>query len=166
MPDQEQDIRKAPEIQTIVDGLIDARHANLKDAKVLCFWSKKPIRSGGRPVVGTAKKVTDAQRVMFGKNIHFFITVSKPNWDKLREEQHSAAIDDLLCRCFMSEGNPVIVPPDFSGYIANLMKYGFWQEDGERVGKAAQKHLPGLEGTGKGKKKGAGSAALGPPPPS
>jgi PAB1-binding protein PBP1 len=166
MPDQEQDISKAPEIQTIVDGLVDAQHENLKDAKILCFWTKKPMRAGGKPVIGKAAKVTDAQRVMFGKNIHFFITVSRPNWDKLREDQQSPAMDDLLCRCWMSEGNPSITPPDFTGYIANLKKYGFWQDDGDQVARAAQDHLPGLGDAApvKSKKRGAGTSTAAPAP--
>jgi len=165
LPDQEQDIRKAPDIQVIVDGLVDARHENLKDAKILCFWTKKPLKSGGRAVAGNVKKVSDAQRVFFGRNIHFIITVSEVNWKKLEGDRQSAAIDELLCACWMKEGNPSIVPPDFSGYIANLLKYGFHQEDGDRVAEAAQKHIPGLEAAGKKRsaaKKGAGSSALSP----
>ena len=153
LADQEQDIRKASEIQVIVDGMIPARHENLKDAKVECFWTGKAPKKDGKPVIGVARKVTDAQRVMFKRNIHFFIIVSKPHWDDLDEAQQSPVIDDLLCRCWMSEGNPVMQAPDFQGFITNLKEYGFWQEDGERVAEAAQKHLPGLEAGGTTKSK-------------
>ncbi|HUW96202.1 MAG TPA: putative metallopeptidase [Anaerolineae bacterium] len=153
LADQEQDIRKASEIQVIVDGMIAARHENLKTAKVLCFWTKKPLKVGGRAVAGKVKKVSDADRSYHSRNTHFIITVSEVNWKKLTESQQSAAVDELLCGCWMSEGNPVMVAPDFRGYLPNLLAYGFWQEDGERVAAAAQKHLPGMEAGGTTKSK-------------
>jgi hypothetical protein len=127
------------DIRDIAEDLIVAhRHIFgwLSDYVVLYRWRKVGGETAGKAKLGECKKANGHDRFLYGKKVHFFITLSADNIRdrQLTREQVEALIFHELNHASVSEkGKPIILPHEFEGFRSELEQYGPWSADLQRA---------------------------------
>ena len=139
----------AEDVQKIAETLIPECHGTLRDACIEYVFRTREdenqviqpprvqdAREWGR---ASAANIVD-QRL---HHLHFRVVVNGNWWEKASEEQRLAAVDHLLCHCWLTEGKPVIQQHDFGGFVAEIKRRGGWSKELAAFEAAmAQQELP------------------------
>lgn len=129
----------APDVRSIAGDLIDTHDylfGWLRNYVVLYRWRKVGGEAGGKAKLGETKKANGHDRFLYGKKVHFFVTLSA---DTIRDraltrEQVEALIFHELNHAGTNEkGKPVILPHEFEGFKSELETYGPWSADLQRA---------------------------------
>ena len=143
--------RKAP--QTVIDiakDIIKQYHSDLAEARIAFVMRSTALRSGGKLVLGKARKVTDEQQVHIPYD--FVIWLASDMWHTLTPIQKQALIDHELSHCEWdcSEGASVR-GHDVEEFTHIIERYGFWWPGAEPFESAVtQAMLIPVERTGRG----------------
>lgn len=140
----------APDIRTIAGGLI-LEHSHLfgwlENYSVMYRWKAAGGSDRGKPKLGECKKANGHDRYLYGKRLHFFITLSADHVRdyQLSPEQVEALIFHELNHASTDEkGKPVVLPHEFEGFRAELIEYGPWSADLQIAEDGFQRRLEGL----------------------
>lgn len=111
---------------------------HLLDVRITCLWKAKGGVSKGKQTLGKVQAVTGL--------LGHFTEVDFVVWlaaDHLRERGAKkrtveACLHEELCRLQLDDDGQkvVILAPDFSGFAANLSRYGMWRKDLEQAAEA------------------------------
>lgn len=131
------------DIQKLAWELIGRNHPDLAGSldkgELIVVFREKGQQSGGRVLLGSAKKATPMINALAGENYKFIIELPQDAWENLDAKQREACLDHHLCSCRADEPKGdgdtkfSIVKPDYSIYRDNVERYGMWfpkDEDG------------------------------------
>lgn len=132
----------APEVKAIALDLIDTveDHADLADVTMLYVWRDKASKSGGRVVLGRARRLSGLNAFLAtGSNEPLFvIEVARDTWQALEEFQQRALVDHELCHCgvewHQGERKLVMRPHDVEEFGGIVERHGLWKSDVARFG--------------------------------
>jgi len=115
----------------IGEELIEARFANLKDAKIDYLMKTRRNEATDKTVeprvgeaMGSAKAASALDRMLH--HWDFRLLVSGNWWAKLNAQQRRALLFHQLCHCFMAEGKPRLQRHEFDGFLSELRHFGPW----------------------------------------
>lgn len=137
----------ARDVKTIAEDLIlqhDHIFGWLRNYVVLYRWRKVGGETAGKAKLGECKKANGHDRFLFGKKVHFFVTLSADNIRdrQLTREQVEALIFHELNHAGTSEkGKPMILPHEFEGFRSELEQYGPWSADLQRAADGFQARM-------------------------
>jgi predicted metallopeptidase len=136
----------AEEVEKIAKRLIPKYHSHLVNSKIAYLFKNKEMKSKGRLIVATAKKISKEMTTLSGYN--FLIVVSYPTFRDLNDDQKLAVIDHELEHCFVDEdpktGDPVysILPHDVEEFSSIIRRHGLYTTDLVKVGMVIEDVLP------------------------
>jgi hypothetical protein len=101
--------------------------------EIQIVFREKAGKSGGRVVLGVAKKVPAIVNALAVTNYKFVLELAADQWEtELDSKQRRALLDHLLCSC-RTEEDPEsgemkcsLVKPDLSVFKENIERYGVW----------------------------------------
>lgn len=115
----------------IVAGLIrddPDRLGHLQTATFRCLWQRVGAKECGVPVLGKASRPGKLQRWLAGE-VDFFLVLAADSClaTAMTHWQLEARLYNLLCACDLDPdtAKPSIRPAEFSGYVAEIARYGF-----------------------------------------
>lgn len=141
---------KAPEVEEVSKKLIKlgAVHERLRGIRIDYYFRSDTPVSNGQYVVACSrlKKALDSVMCNHKGEPFFVITVSKPSWDILGEEEQIAVVDHELCHCGVGEfGKLYIDPHDLQEFSGVVRRHGAYCEDIQKFLEAAHEStLPTL----------------------
>ena len=143
--------RKAP--QTVIDiakDIIKSYHPDLVEARIAFVMRSTALRSGGRLILGKARKVTDEQQVHIPYD--FVIWLANDMWHTLTHIQKQALVDHELSHCKWDYDEGASVRGhDVEEFTHIIERYGFWWPGAEPFESAVtQAMLIPVERTGRG----------------
>ena len=125
-------------------ALIGKNHPDLAlvSDEIVIVFKEKASKSGGRPVMGTASRVSARMNALGNTDYKFILELAADVWEhELTSRQREALLDHLLCFCTSEldekTGEPkcAIRRPDILAFTDNLGRYGNWfpkfEEEGE-----------------------------------
>jgi hypothetical protein len=126
---------EAPEVRDIAEDLIPEFHGTLRDATFeYCFQTREdetsviqPPRSIDAQKFGRVQAMGAPDQKM--RHLHFRMFINGNWWEHASAEQREASVDALLCRCWLKEGKPVIMPYEFKGMVAEVKRRGAWSKE-------------------------------------
>lgn len=114
--------------------------AHLQGVAITVLWKRKGGEKHGRPVLGTAKKTTPYEKYITGDQLVIMISADHLRDRSKREVE--MAVHEALCACGKDkDGNPIINPPDFTGYVEHVRRYGAATAEMRAVKQALQLEL-------------------------
>lgn len=129
------------EIQDLAWELIGKNHpdlaGSLNTGELVVVFREKAAKSGGRAVLGNAKKATPLTNALAGENYHFIIELPQDEWGKMDAKQREACLDHWLCACRATTNQKTndvkfsVVKADYSVFRENVERYGMWFPKGE-----------------------------------
>jgi len=124
--------------------IIDKYHEPLRDALIGFLFRSEPGMSNGRTVMGMAKKVSEANKILL--ELDFIIWLSRPDWQGFEPSQRRALLDHELCHCAgdIYDGWK-IRGHDVEEFAQIIERHGLWLYDLQRAALAIQPHLPSLD---------------------
>lgn len=134
---------KAPEVEKIASDLIEVveDHQPLDDVTMLYVWRDQAGRSGGRKVLGRARKLTGLNAYLAtGSNAALFvIEIAADIWEGLEPYQRRALVDHELCHCKVSyndhgEQKLSIRAHDLEEFGGVIDRHGLWLADVQTFG--------------------------------
>ncbi len=81
----------------MADELRAEFHKDIEDARIAYVFVPKGLAKHGRVSLGSAKKESDAHRLVSGVN--FIVRLSLDKWNSFTLEQQRAVLDHELCHC-------------------------------------------------------------------
>ena len=142
---------KAPQIVIdIARDIIKQHHPDLVEARIAFVMRSTALRSGGKLVLGKARKVTDEQQVHIPYD--FVIWIAADMWHTLTPIQKQALIDHELSHCAWDHVEGASVRGhDVEEFTHIIERYGFWWPGAEPFESAVtQALLIPVERTGRG----------------
>ena len=138
----------APEVEELARSLIEDHHSHLVEARIKYLFRNGKWAKKGRSVLGQAKLASEDTR--FIGQYEFVIIVNLVAWNNASAATREALIDHELyhCGCEVDRaGNKRwnIVDHDVTEFIAVVRRHGLWEDDLQRLMKAAQEG-PFVEG--------------------
>ncbi len=147
------DFLDAPDLKCIADRLIasSAHLAHLRQwsETIAYLWKQKGGKKGGRATLGSSKALSGSTAFYAHKSYEIWLAADHCRDAHLTDRQLEALVFHQLC-CFGPDEEaeelgvpapPVVVGPDFSGFLAELEEYGFWRPDLEAA-RGAFEQLP------------------------
>lgn len=105
-----------------LDGLSALRQARI----AFLFSTAEKV---GRDALAQASKFAKKLWPLVKEEFDFLIVTSRPQWDRLTEEQRFALTYHELRHCDQNEkGSWVVVDHEFSGFYSEIKYFGFWNE--------------------------------------
>ena len=126
-------IRRADdEVTLLLRDLINEHHAHLRNANILCLFTSKPRKRGGKVTIATCEAVNETYN--FLTEINFIITIFDKAWERLADKEKKYVLDHELCHAFIGEnkqGEPVykVIPHDLEEFNELVERYGLIQRD-------------------------------------
>ena len=93
---------QAPDVLDIVEKY-RKHHPSLVGAKFACIFREKAQTSGGEPIVGKVRKVSDKYKPVMEKNYNYMLEVGADVWQELSKTEREAWVDHLLEHCYGEE---------------------------------------------------------------
>lgn len=123
----------AESVETMAQQIIPVYHPHLATARISFTFVDKGSMKNGRPVLGSAKKVSG--QVQFLLERDFLIEVAADHWHTLADTQRRALVDHLLERCYGEEDEKTgdmkwkTREPDVQEFSTILRRHGAWTVD-------------------------------------
>lgn len=130
-----QTYEEAQAVETIANSLIGTHHPELAEAKFRYIFKEKHTKRGGKPVLGTVKKMSDLQKFLIENNPDFLMEIPLDIWNELDAPRRTALVDHLLERCTGEEDEQTAEmkwktrEPDVYEFSSILRRHGAWTED-------------------------------------
>ena len=121
------------EVANIANDLISTYHPELATAKFRFILKEKASKKGGRPVMGSVKKMSDLMVYLIEAD--FLMEVPLEIWNSLDHTKRTALVDHLLERCTGEEDEETgemkwkVREPDVHEFNSILRRYGAWNND-------------------------------------
>lgn len=96
------DYWKASDIETIIDKY-RKHHPSLVGAKFACIFREKAQKSGGEPIVGKVRKVSDKYKPLMEEEYDYIMEIGADEWQELSRYEREAWVDHLLEYCYGEE---------------------------------------------------------------
>lgn len=119
-------------VEEMAQDLIPEYHPELASARIGYIYVSEASKSGGKPIMGKARKLSGAIQHLLEKD--FLIEVALDVWNTLSNDQRTALIDHLLERCTGEEDEKngdmkwKTRDPDVSEFNSVLNRRGAWTE--------------------------------------
>lgn len=131
--------RPAPAVAKLAERLIQQHHRHLLGHRVEYVFRSEAQSSGGRIVLGTARKVSGLNALLANLDDGtddplFVIEIAEDTWDLLDDRQRTALVDHELCHCTVGEtkdGDQVlkIRGHDVEEFRDIVERHGLWKPD-------------------------------------
>ncbi len=109
-------------------SIIRDHHEHLLEARIAFLYRSEASKSGGKFILGMAKKVSEEMKTLI--NFDFLIWISKPHFDNLEIDQQRALVDHELCHCGRNINEEWIIRKhDFEEFRAVIQRHGIWNDD-------------------------------------
>lgn len=131
------------ELYSLMTEIAEANHPHLEPGLVLLGWRRGWKRDkSGRITLGQARRPTEMELAMGGKNYEFIVLLNADRWELLSIDQRRALIDHELCHCAISvdeagDRKPRIQGHDLEEFDAVVRRNGMWKKDIEHFVNAA-----------------------------
>lgn len=105
----------------------------LVDKQIAVVMRAKAAKSGGFPVLGTARKAPPILSVLTDGDYEFVFEIAADEWQTLSNDQREALMDHLLCSCKVEEEEGTgevkcsITKPDVFFFYDELKRHGDWR---------------------------------------
>lgn len=136
--------RDAPELATLARTLVDRHDAtlgHLHEFRVAFLWKAKGGTSGGKPVLGRTVKPSGLT-AYYAKQPTFIVHLAADHCRSLAltSQQVEALLFRQLLQTAMDPETdaPILVAPDFVGFVKELTEYGAWQPELRQMARASQ----------------------------
>lgn len=124
---------EAEEVGKIAEHLISNYHPELASARFRFLFKDKASKKGGRPVMGSIKKMSD--QMLYLIEVDFLMEVPLEVWNELDNTKRTALVDHLLERCTGEESEESgemkwsVREPDVHEFNSILRRYGAWTDE-------------------------------------
>lgn len=133
----------AQRIQEIADALIEKRYEleHLQDVDIDYWWKKKGGKAGGQPTFG---KIQLAKGLLghYADHARYILWIAADHCleSKITNWQLEALVFSKLLATTYDEEEGVfgVRPPEFTGFVAELDRYGAWQPGLVKMARQAQ----------------------------
>ena len=145
------------EVEKVANSLIKQFHSDLASEKIVFVTQERKDKSTGKsqaqmrkgkPVFADVKVVGglnaflvsgEARTDENGPVPFVCMVVSRHAWNYLKPKQREGMIDEQLCRLDYDteSGRPTVLDYDAKAYVANLKRFGAWNDDLESLLKHA-----------------------------
>lgn len=123
------------DVNDVVTTLISKFHPDLAlvDEEIAVLFRERASKSGGRVVLGKAKKAPNVLSVLGDKEYKFILEVAADEWQTLDGKQQTALLDHLLCHCKVEEDEKSgdikysLKTPDLFFFSEELERHGNWR---------------------------------------
>ena len=128
----------AETVGELAKDLIRQYHPHLATCKIAYLFKNKEIKSKGRLVVATTKKVSADMHALCG--YHFLITIAYPTWNDLSDEIKRAALDHELEHCWVEDDEKTgetkyrILPHDVEEFGSVIQRHGLYTTNLVKLG--------------------------------
>jgi hypothetical protein len=125
----------AEAVQTIAESLIGTHHPELAEASFRYIFKEKCSKRGGKPVLGTVKKMSDLQKFLITGEPDFLMEIPLDIWNELDAARRTALVDHLLECCTGEEDEQTSEmkwktrEPDVYEFSSILRRHGAWTDD-------------------------------------
>lgn len=123
-------IEADPGVYALLNHLIGKHQSDighLANANIKILMAKKPRKSKGKSILGTAQMFSERDRHLH--SYHFLITLDLAFWDD-NAHLHEALLFHELCHCQVNEKDEwCIVNHDLEEFTAVVRHYGAWLDD-------------------------------------
>lgn len=133
---------EAEEVEKIANNLIANYHPNLASARFRFLFKDKAGKKGGKPVMGTVKKMSDL--MVYLVDVDFMMEIPTEIWNELDNTKRTALVDHLLERCTGEESEENgemkwgVREPDVHEFNSILRRYGAWTTELEEFSSVAK----------------------------
>lgn len=146
---------KADEVENIADDILAHHHPDLGDIEIRYVFRDKATQSGGKTVLGKARKVTGLNALLAGAHdpeLGFFvIEIAHREWRLLTKSQRIALVDHELCHCTLEEDDDgyklALRSHDIEEFAEIIERRGLWHDDLKTVAQSVQLALFGEQQT-------------------
>lgn len=124
---------EAEEAEKIANHLIATYHPELATARFRYLFKEKASKKGGKPVMGSVKKMSDLMIYLI--NVDFMVEIPLDIWNELDNTKRTALVDHLLERCSGEEDEETgemkwkVREPDVHEFSSILRRYGAWTNE-------------------------------------
>ena len=131
----------APEVQELAKKQIEDHHGSLVEARIVYLYRNGKWTSKGRTVLGKSKLAAEDAR--FVGNYDFIIIINLEAWNRAGGKTREAMVDHYLTCCNREvdrAGNNKwgIAEPDVHEFISIVRRHGVWEEELQKLMKAAK----------------------------
>jgi hypothetical protein len=137
-----QNYQEAQPVESIATSLIGTHHPELAEAKFKYVFKDSCSKKGGKPVLGTVKKLSEL--MYFLVEADFLMEIPMDIWNELDANRRTALVDHLLERCTGEEDEQTAEmkwktrEPDVYEFSSILRRHGAWTEDLSNFASVAQ----------------------------
>ena len=126
------------ELRPVAAPLIAENHKHLMGLTIEYLFFSGDKKSGGRLVLGKAKRAGDELCELAGHHIDFVITVSSDWWKTASDSERTALMDHELSHCSMDieTGQPMIVGHDVEEFSSVIRRNGIWKDELRKAAEA------------------------------
>lgn len=118
-------------------SIIRDHHEHLAEAKIAFLYRSEPGKSGGKFILGHAKKVSEEMKVLI--DFDFLIWISYPQFNAMNTDHQRALVDHELCHCGRNINEEWIIRKhDFEEFWKIIQRHGLWNRDLQFAAKAIQ----------------------------
>jgi len=153
----------APEVEAVARAIIREHHPHLQNARLECLFSIKDMKSKGKEVWGTMRKVSSLAAFLAGETdgdgpgAFFCMVISQPVWRALDQTRREALVDHELSHAWIEEKEDgslslQLLHHDLEEFMGVVLRRGLWRNEVEQfadvVAQAQQRSLYETEGDG------------------
>jgi Putative phage metallopeptidase len=146
----------APEVENVARAIISEHHPHLRNVRVEYLFSVKDIKSKGKEVWGTMRKVSSLAAFLAGETdedgpgAFFCMVISLPVWKALDAARREALVDHELSHAWIEEKEDgsvslQLLHHDLEEFMGVVLRRGLWRNEVEQfadvVAQAAQRSL-------------------------
>lgn len=144
--EKDEEFKDAPQLETIVQGLIKAfpdRFTELAPLTIRCAWKAHGRTTRGREIMGFVQRPGGyLKHLLEDVDYVLYVAVDHCRNQGMTNYTMEAQLFNLLCQCFVDdEGRCTILSPDWQGFTAEVRAYGLWRED-LKIGARAFRDAP------------------------
>lgn len=153
----------APEVAQVAKDLISQHHPHLslvgadgKGVRIEYYFTDTAPKSGGKEVIGKARKITSLAAFMAGGDDEasldagdpfFAIVIHRPSWLVMDADRRRALVDHELCHLGVTVDDEdllklSIIAHDVEEFRAVIERHGLWSYDVRQFSEAVAAQLP------------------------
>lgn len=153
----DRDFLPAPDLEALADFLIAEKPslATLEDFTIAYHWKRQGGKSKGKVRLGSCQLTPPLVRAYRPSDWTIVLSADHVRELKLTPHQIEALLFHELSHCAVKEVDnadggtdylPALAPHDLEMFAAEVLEYGLWTTDLQRVAPVFQPHLPGFGG--------------------
>lgn len=132
------------ELLELARDVIEKFHPRLLEVRFGFAFRSEALTRKGFSVLASTSLVSSRVRVHL--EFDYLVWVALPEWEKMDLERRTAVLDHEFCHCAQNvRGDWILCDHDVQEFVAVIERHGLWTYNLERLGRAVQECLPGLE---------------------